>query len=240
MARQIDQSGVAAASDAARQLGATAQVRSLCLLGSAARGEAGPTSDIDILVLTDKVCRPSELLSKLDAQDPRLALICKSFENFEAACRRGSVFSTHVRAEGQIVYDPGGELRTVLAENAAVPADVEASYRWASRELRRYDDLAPFGGLYSFVFARLFAVGRAVAIARSIEIGTPRFGKLTPFRALTESHPELSASVKGTVSLKPFHDRADGKPVIDLPFEHRGAHGRAKTALNDVRALLPR
>ncbi|MBC7340226.1 MAG: nucleotidyltransferase domain-containing protein [Firmicutes bacterium] len=71
------------------------QVRKLILFGSAARGSAGPESDVDLLVLTDRVLPTSvkheiyDLVFDINLRyDARLSVICVGEDQWE----RGPLF----------------------------------------------------------------------------------------------------------------------------------------------------
>jgi hypothetical protein len=69
-----------------------AEVGPLLLYGSVARGDAGPGSDVDLLLVAARV--PRVVLPQ------RVSLTCYSAERLEAMCRTGSLFAWHLRTEG--------------------------------------------------------------------------------------------------------------------------------------------
>jgi len=106
------------------------KINSLILYGSAARGEAGEESDIDILVITRDDDRRvydqiSEIRTDVDLKNGTLtSLVAFSRAEVEKYLKLGSPFIEDVIEEGVILYDDGtfrglrGSLTTESGESS--------------------------------------------------------------------------------------------------------------------------
>jgi predicted nucleotidyltransferase len=219
-------------------LGEIADVDAVCILGSVARGQAVKSSDIDLLVVSEKLARPTDLIDAASLDEEGLSLICRTRESFSSLCEAGAIFVLHVRSEGKVVFDREGWLSGELKATESVEPDPLPTFAWAQRQLDRHRGLARFNGIYHFAFARVYSVGRATAIALTVKEGSPCFDKDGPFELVAESRPSLVDPAMRLAELRPFYERMAGKEDVVLPFQHRGAHERMELAINDARALV--
>lgn len=229
----------AIAAEAVEGLKILPNVIGLCVIGSVARGDDRPGSDIDILVVVRERQSPSGLLDELPEQlrERRLSLICKSQDALAGMARDGSLFLAHARMEGRIVYDLCGLLRSAFQVSARTPLDTsrELSSRLAS--LRHYRDLDRFGGNFLFALAHLYGLAKGVAIARSAEAGTPTFIKSDALAAIATEHPEYREDVEVLQRLRPFYDLTRGHRVAALPFSYIDAAAETRRAVEAVRRI---
>jgi predicted nucleotidyltransferase len=227
------------AADAAEALAAIPNVIGLCVVGSVARGDDRPDSDIDILVVVRERQTNNELLAALPQQlrSPRLSLICKSREALARLAREGSLFLAHARIEGRVVYDPEGLLEAAFEMSARTPLDTSRELRSRMASLRHYRHLDRFGGNFLFALAHLYGLGKGAAIARSAQTGTPTFVKSDALDALANGHPELQEDVEVVQRLRPFYDLTRGHPVATLPFPYINAVRETRQAVEAVRHL---
>lgn len=225
---------------AADRLAKRSDVWAVCLLGSAARGDADAKSDIDLLVLTDAETRPTQLLSELAdlGSSDKLSLIVQTRERFSQLTERGALLAVHVHEEGRILVDKAGWLRRQLDATQSTAADPDWTFAWAAREVRRYERIERFNDLYLFALARLYSIGRAVAIALSVKGGTPAFGKDQPFDAARLAFPDFEPQLGRLAALRPFFERAAGGEDVELPFDHHGAGSVVQVAVDDIKRLV--
>ena len=88
------------------------QIHSLVLFGSVARGEAGPESDADVLVLTEAPRearqRMNEIGYDLDLENAVVTqLVPLTKKSFEAEARMRSYFSSDIFRDGIVLHDDG-------------------------------------------------------------------------------------------------------------------------------------
>ncbi len=88
------------------------QIHSLVLFGSVARGEAGPDSDADVLVLTEAPRearqRMNEISYDLDLENAVVTqLVPLTTESFEAEARMRSYFSSDIFCDCIVLHDDG-------------------------------------------------------------------------------------------------------------------------------------
>lgn len=237
---QIDPiSPATVAADAVQALKALPNVIGLCLIGSVARGDDRPDSDVDILVVLREHQTPNELLAELpqDLQGRRLSLICKSRGALSRLAQDGSLFLAHARMEGRVAYDPEGALRGAFRVSAQTPLDTSRELRSRLASLRLYRNLDRFGGNFLFALAHLYGLAKGVAIARSAQGGMPTFVKSDALAQLATDHPELRKDVEFLQRLRPFYDLTRGHHVATLPFSYIDAADETRQAVEAVRHL---
>ncbi|HET9955203.1 MAG TPA: nucleotidyltransferase domain-containing protein [Polyangiaceae bacterium] len=117
-------------------IGKFPEIAAAWLFGSEARGDAGPTSDIDIALLFEKrgttALQAYELLGRLAAQLERVA----PGRGIDLVLieQQGPVFQHRVLEEGRLVYDGDPRRRVDFESDAMVRfLDFEPSHRLASR-----------------------------------------------------------------------------------------------------------
>jgi hypothetical protein len=204
----------------AKSLARYDDVAGVSLLGSVARGNASPDSDVDLLVLTRIGTRPSRLMRRLppSMRHERVSLLCFSVERWQEEVERGTLFLHHVGLEGATLYDPEGVLGAGLAAVAERPPDVAGEIRKQLRRLRLYRDLERLNGQHLFALAHLYAIGKATAIARCSELGEAIFIKEEALQSLATRRPELADAADAIARLRPFYDVTRGRQAAPLPF----------------------
>jgi Nucleotidyltransferase domain len=229
----------ALAADAVEGLKVLPNVIGLCVIGSVARGDDRPDSDIDLLVIVRERQTPNGLLNELPGhlRERRLSLICKSQDALAQMARDGSLFLAHARIEGQTVYDPHGLLRSAFRVSALTPLDTSRELRSRVASLRHYRDLDRFGGNFLFALAHLYGLAKGVAIARSAEARPPTFIKSDALAALATEHPVYRDDVEVLQRLRPFYDLTRGHRVAALPFSYIDAADETRRAVEAVRRI---
>lgn len=219
-----------AASEALLAAGAAT---STCILGSAARRDPRPDSDVDLLLITPRRAYVSELTALLPGllRDARLSLIPRTPDGWSDAVARGSLFVLHVRLEGTVLHDPDGWLENSLVRAAAVPPDVEGELARQRRRLRVLRDVERFNGRYVFLLSDLFSIGKACAIAHCVAADEPIFVKQRALRRAGELRPELRSSVEVVSALQPFYDFVRGRAACAPDDGDRALVGEALTAV---------
>lgn len=229
--------GMRLASKATDRLSRQAQIDAVCVLGSVARGESHPGSDIDLMLIAREPTRPSKLYPELGGLEG-ISLIVHTRESFRKLSASRAIFAIHVRDEGKVLFDRHRWLTEQLESLAGQRADPSLTYRWASQEVARYRDLARFNGIYHFAFARLYSISRAVAIGITVEKGDPQYGKDEPFTWIAAQLPTLRDPVQRLSALRAFREIEGGYDQLSPPFDDRGADSEMRQAVADLEALL--
>lgn len=84
-----------------------AEVHSVVIFGSCARGDTTDNSDLDVAVFSqdDVEVSKSELVGRFPAlDDGRLSLACYGESSLDKMLRNGSLFLWHIKNEGKIIY----------------------------------------------------------------------------------------------------------------------------------------
>lgn len=228
----------AIAEAASRLLLETGFVRATSVLGSVARGNARPESDLDLLVITREPVPASRLPAVLPRGLPpgSVSLIVRDEARWLRAVERGSLFVLHARLEGAVVLDPDRWLEATLGRAARVPPDVAGELRRQRRRLRVLEDLSRFNGRFLFVLRDLFSVGKASAIAHCVAFNEPIFVKRRALKRLSELRPDVAPDCQLISELEPFYNVVRGAEEA-LPFPHDGDEARVRTALEAAKRL---
>lgn len=139
---------------------------SLVLFGSRARGDSGPRSDVDLLLITNEK-RPRH------AKVETISLSCYPLNNLIHMAESGDLFVLHILQEGKILVDPAGLIDTIR-----VSFRVKTSYK---KEIMAASDLgwmlARFGSEFSesLTAKRITWCARTILISISAQNGTPIF-----------------------------------------------------------------
>jgi len=142
-------------------------ILAVALFGSRARGDEDPSSDVDLLMVTNEG-------AARHASMGNLSLSFYPLPDLHARARSGNLFLCHVLREGRPLYDPEGCFPALTSEFR-----LRASYAGA---IQHAADLAwfmvRFGSHYpdSNLFRRRIAwCVRTILIGRSAEAGSPTF-----------------------------------------------------------------
>lgn len=223
----------------AASLARSPDVLAVCLAGSVARGDAELESDIDLVVILERRLRGSELLARLapPLRDPRLSFIVFSRDGLEKAASGGSLFLLHVRLEGEVLFEREGIATDALAATEAAAPAVRAEVDRQLRRLDLYRDPARLNGHYLFALSHVYAIGKAVAIARCIELGDPTFVKTDALTQLAAKRSDLADAAAAVQKLRPFYDLTRERSPKPLPFEPVNAENALAHAIGAVERL---
>lgn len=232
-----DANSAGAADDALRALEAIESVRAVCLVGSVARGDARPDSDLDLVVVSGQPVR--ELVARLavGTRNDRVSLICRTPDQVREMALAGSLFLHHVRTEGTVLYDPDRFLAEVFDIAGNVPLDTQGEIRRRAAGLRHYRHLARFGGRYQFALADLYAIAKGIAVAWCAALDRPTFVKSDALAIVADCRPDLRTDVEAIERLRPFYDMSRGHRDQRLPFDPVGARGEVERAVAAVSRL---
>ena len=227
------------ATEAVRHLAAHDDIVGVRLVGSVARGDARPDSDIDLLVIATKRLARSTLLQRLPAAlcEENWSFLVYTDTAWLRDAQEGSLFIEHVRLEGETLYDANRVLDEGLEALARRGPDPSADLQRRLRQVRLYRDPARLNGQHLFALSHLYAIGKAVAIARCAQLGKTTFVKDDALRSVAELRPEVSAEAEIISRLRPFYDRTGGRDSGRVPFEPVNAEAEIQRAIAAIQRL---
>lgn len=190
-------------------------------------------------MITDEEARASRLLERLNrpVSSRRISLLPYPLKRWQAEVGRSSLFLHHVLLEGVTLYDPECVLKEGLATLAAQKPNVEGEIQRQMRQLRLYRDLRRLNGQHFFALSHLYAIGKATAFARCVELGETTFVKEHALESLAICRPTLKAATQTIARLRPFYDRERGREAMPLPFSPAGAEGAVTKAIEAIEQL---
>jgi predicted nucleotidyltransferase len=234
------------ASDAAmrlaRRLKSERHVVSACLLGSFARGQDDPFSDLDILAVvedrseTTLLHRQAALMPAALMGHPIQVRTLRRSHLAELVKKR-TLFAAHLAQEAQIAFDRRRDLRRAKREFDRNPG-VDESPAELKGKFGPYEQLAWCRGHYLICLADLYMLGRSGAMLALAKHGTYEFGRRDVFVRHSDVFPELSAAATSLGELEPYYMRVRRGVLAPLPFVPRDCDLEAERARDACRALL--
>lgn len=156
------------------------------LYGSEARGDALPSSDVDVLLIGEGMV-PHEVSGGYHGR--QISVSRYGWEEMKGMAGYGSLFLYHLRTEAKVLYespDAAGRLRAIL--NGLPP------YQRAQRDVRAFRqsllDISaelPDPPDLEFELATLAALIRRIGILGSYLLGRPRFDRIGPVTEVAEA-----------------------------------------------------
>jgi predicted nucleotidyltransferase len=215
------------------------QITGVCLFGSVARGDAGPDSDLDLLVVgDDPKLTPSSIRRRLRLQDadPKVSIVYHTPATLDRYLATGSRFLLHVQLEGKVLYDTSGVLHK-LQERELLRAPVRAEVQGQLQRLALYDDTDRYNGNFLFPLAHIYAIGKAIVMAILADNGIFEFNRGRAFAAFAELFPNSRADAETIERLGPFYRLVSRGTRDDLPFSYHNAGTEVGKAVKAVRRL---
>ena len=198
-------------------------IDAVLLYGSVARGDAGPDSDIDLLVIGEDagqtIAGLRRWVSDVDGER-RAGLAFHTRESFAAIVDERSRFLVHLRREGEVLLDRTGLLQAFLASPWR-PVSVDNEIAVELDRLMSYDRPELFGGRFLFPLAHVFTIGKAIVMARLVDEGVLEFNRRRAFAEYARRHPAVAPEVELIASLEPFLARTR-RQASSLPFPPAG------------------
>lgn len=192
----------------------TTGVIGVVLFGSFARGDATPTSDVDVLVIHERsvsVVALRELYAASIARGELAHRVTPIFFTSNALRQefgRHPSFAAHLRDEGVVLY------RTpALTEVEAILNSIQLTSDSLSRELitrmrplRSLSKLNRFNGEFAPALANLFAVGRSVVTIKLLDAGVHEYSWRRIFEVYAELRPDMIEHIHRVEELRPFYE----------------------------------
>jgi predicted nucleotidyltransferase len=212
------------------------QLSGVCLYGSVARGDAGPDSDLDLLVLgEDPDLRASSMRRALGQRDsrPRVSIVYHTSETLHRYLETGSRFLLHVQLEGKVLYDDSGLLKE-LQHRAPIRGPITAEVAAQLRRLDLYRDPARYNGDFLFPLSHIYAIGKAIIMAILSENEIYEFNRDRAFAAFAKRFPSSLPDVETIRQLTPFYGLVSKGTRGDLPFSYRDCPDEVAEAIAAV------
>jgi predicted nucleotidyltransferase len=215
------------------------QITGVCLYGSVARGDAGPDSDLDLLVVgLDPTLTPSSIKRRLRLKDvkPRVSIVYHTPRTLDRYAMTGSRFLLHVQLEGKVLYDQDGFLgrlkdRPLSKQSAAAEVDGQL------KRLALYDDASRYNGNFLFPLSHIYAIGKAIVMAILAENEIYEFNRDRAFDAFSTLFPESLNDVATVARLRPFYSMVSKGQDVELPFAYHDCEQEVRRATDAVRRL---
>lgn len=192
-----------------------AGAEAVALYGSAARGEADVSSDLDIMaVFGDAPPRPSELRKRLGRKGDGAEVSRTTWSRFQDPKGQWAYFRM-VAEEAVFLHDPDGRLEESV--RSCPRPDAEQFEKCADRlsgQLRLYqrkDDLKMFNGLYSLLYADSYRWSKVAVMDANAFAGVITHRRPDAFQEFGERHPELSEELAWLRETEPFYLENMGK-----------------------------
>jgi len=209
-------------------------VRSVCLLGSTARGDAEPGSDIDLLAVVDARRHVKDVRSRALRVLGVRKVQTKVLDEARLAEILGgrSTFAVHVLREAVIVHDEGHRFARLRAQHSP-DAPVRADPAALRRRLELYGDLDWCQGLYLYSLADCYSIGRAAAYALLGQRGNFEFSAGKALARVAEEWSDLRPAAERIARLRPFFVLADRDVRGPLPFPYRDRQRAADVSVGE-------
>ena len=228
-----------AAGVAADLVGEFPQVMGVCLYGSVARGDAGPDSDLDLLVVgKDPQLTASSIRRRLHLQEthPRVSIVYHTAETLDRFVKTGSRFLLHLQLEGEVLYDSSGLLQE-LRDRPLVKAPVRAEVEGQLKRLCLYDDPARYNGNFLFPLSHIYAIGKAIVMAILAENEIHEFNRDRALNEFAAHFPRSRGDIETLRELSPFYHLVSKGVEQDLPFSHHACEAEVAEAVAAVRRV---
>lgn len=193
------------------------EVEAILLFGSVARGNPGPESDIDLMVISNKPLKGALMRDKLEGCH-RISLITHTWETLRKAQAQDWSFFVHLREEGKLLHGDN-RLHDEMAKVRRPPAEAWRLPLYKELEdLSKFEDLSIFRGHFGFALSHIFTSARYTCMLDNTAAGEIAFDRDAAFDIFIQRHSDLAEEVACVRRIWPFHARTQGREVA-LPFD---------------------
>ncbi len=176
------------------------------VIGSVARGDNVPTSDLDLLILTTSKARLTSYYSmpSVVKTTPPINIITYTPRDFKKFWDEGSLFVYHVLTEGMVAWDDG-TLARLLRRPFKLKRDFSADIAIQIERLKMFRDPRAFDGIFIYAFAELFKIYKNIVFFTLAEVGHPEFNKKKGVTRFYRLRPNLVHLRPLLASLEPYY-----------------------------------
>lgn len=199
-------------------------VLGVALFGSTARGDGGENSDVDLLVVRDPASTGREVKAGVLAafgSSSAASLIVQTPAQLESEFATRPSFGLHLADEAVVLLEKEGwkGFDALFRSVAADPTALEREVQRRAGDLKVYERLVRFNGHYIGFMANMYAISRAVVIARLLQRDVHEYSWRSIFRIYSSYRPDLASDLELLEGLRPFYlvSRKGGTNVHQLP-----------------------
>lgn len=197
------------------------QVKTIVLFGSTARGEQTSTSDIDLLLITEKKIKRREVLKAIpDTLYPKrkLGLSTYSADQVNSAYRKGSLFMAHLLKEGKVAYDDGFFKRLSSKPFILSTSRMRLSLKIFDERVKLTNDLRIYDKHFVRVLSDFYAMAKNIAFILLAYEGDLIFNRKKAFAMLSERYPSHKETIENLQELEPFYIRTHRGAIERYPL----------------------
>jgi hypothetical protein len=198
------------------------KVNTIILFGSTARGEQSKTSDIDILLITEKKIKRREVLKIIPESivpKNKLGLAVYSSEQIISSYKNGSLFMAHLLKEGKVVYD-NGFFRELSSDPFVLSfSRMKLSLQIFDERLELTNDLHIYDKHFVRVLSDFYAMAKNTAFIILAHNGHLIFNRKKAFVMIIERYPSYKDTIEMLEELEPFYKRIHGGITEKYPNE---------------------
>lgn len=204
------------------------------LIGSYAREDASPQSDIDILTILRRMVPRRRLTTLLPKGRlaRKVSILPMTANMFRLRYKMGGLFIRHVVDEGKLLYDDGLYHHLTRIPMPDSRNDSTRELETIRRRVELYSDPSIFNGLYLDFYVRIYRLATETMIISSALRGNPIYNKHEALKEFIRSHPTLKSEATNLARLEPFYSLGVRHSEGKLPFSP------VNTRLSEVRKVV--
>ena len=154
------------------------KARTVFIIGSVARHDMNASSDLDVLILTDKNIRSALFYQTpaIQQQSLPISVITYSPKDFLKFWQEGSLFVHHVLQEEILVWDDG-TFKEIASRAFHLKEDFSDDIQEQFDKLKTFRNPRAFNGIFTHVYARLWSIYRNIVLFSLAQCCKPEFNK---------------------------------------------------------------
>lgn len=215
-------------------------VDAIFLCGSVARGDAGPWSDIDLVVIGSNPDLVPADFAKFSRSSPtHISVVYYTTPDFHALLREGILFLTHLQREGICLFDRDG-IRQALADMSIPSEKIAEQINAQTERLTVYLDPRRFNNNFLFCLSHLYSIGKGIVMLGLANRGLLEFNREAAFDRFAKLNPDLAPEIQKVAELRPFYRLVAGREPEPLPFPYTSAGRELQNVTSAIQTLARR